>query len=66
MALAPDSSRRDNQDSSHADATKVVSGEQRCIHICNLLDVCDFDRVGGENGAKRGAEHRHERQDRQD
>lgn len=49
MAFTPDSSRWHNQDSGHAYATKMVSSEQRCIHISDLLDVCDFDRVGGEN-----------------
>jgi hypothetical protein len=60
MAFTPDSSRRDNQDSCHAYATKMVSSEQRCIHISDLLDIGNFDRVGGENGAKRCAEHCHE------
>jgi hypothetical protein len=61
MAFTPDSSRRDNQDTGHANTTKMVSSEQRCIHVSDLLDISDFDRVGGENGAKRGAEYCHER-----
>lgn len=63
MAFTPDPSRGHNEDSGHTYSAKVVPSEQGCIDISNLLDVCDFDRICGQNRAKRGAEHRHERQD---
>lgn len=65
MPFTPDSSRGHNEDSSYTYTAKVVPGEQGCIDVGDLLDVCDLDGVRSQNGAQCGAEHRHEGQDRE-
>jgi hypothetical protein len=65
MSFTPDTSRGYDEDSSYTYAAKVVPSEQGCIDVSNLLDVRNLDGVCSQNGAQRGAEHRHERQDRE-
>lgn len=66
MAFAPDTRCGHDKDPGHAHAAQVVPGQQSRSLKCDLLIVCDCDRVGSQNGTEGCAEHCHEGQNRKD